>query len=203
MRNISHWTPRYIFNRINLAIYQKQNPDHPWLTRDTIIILKSFLKKSDLGLEWGSGRSTAWFSSRVKKLVSVEDNPEWYCLVTEKLKKINSNNVEYHLMTERDTYVGIINKFQNNSLNFALVDGSHRSSCAVSVVEKIKLGGAIIIDNVNRFLPSNSYSPNSRTHETGVISEEWQNFLDLVKDWRIIWTSNGVCDTALFIKTVI
>ena len=203
MRNISHWTPRYIFDRIQLALYEKQNPNQPWLTRDAISILKSFLKKSDSGLEWGSGRSTVWFAARVQYLVSVEDNPEWYQTVTGKLKDLNLDNTDYHLLAEQDSYVGIVSKFQNNSLDFALVDGSHRDRCAVSVVEKIKFGGVVIVDNVNWYLPSNTYSPASRTFETGPASDEWQRFSDLVKDWRVIWTSNGVTDTAFFIKTTI
>lgn len=201
MRNISHWIPQYIFNRISLAIYEKQNPDYPWLTRDAIAILKSLLKKSDLGLEWGSGRSTAWFAARVQHLISAEDNPEWHQIVTEKLKKLDLNNTDYYLMTEPASYIDIVNKFQAYSLDFALVDGSYRDDCAIGVVEKIKLGGVIIIDNVNWYLPSESYSPNSRTYEIGAASEKWQKFLDLVKDWRVIWTSNGVTDTAFFIKT--
>ncbi len=122
MRKISHWTPRYISNRISLAIYEKQNPNQPWLTRSAISILSSYLQKSDVGLEWGSGRSTAWFATRIKYLVSVEDTPEWYQKVKGKLEKLQLDNVEYLLKDDEKSYVGVVDKFEDNSLDFFLVD---------------------------------------------------------------------------------
>ncbi|MEH1907098.1 MAG: hypothetical protein V7L05_25845 [Nostoc sp.] len=203
MRNISHLSPKYIYNRLCLAMYEKQNPDHPWLTKDAIAILDSFFKKTDIGLEWGSGRSTIWSASRVQHLVSMENNPDWHNTVKEKLSQKKLSNTDCYLETEKDSYVGVVDKFQDKSLDFSLVDGHlWRSTCAVRVVDKIKTGGAIIVDNVNWFLPSNSHSPNSRTYQTGPASDEWQQFLELVKNWRVIWTSNGVFDTAFFIKTL-
>lgn len=201
MREISHWTPRYIYNRIALATYEKQHPDHPWLTCSAISIISTYLKSSDVGLEWGSGRSTIWLATRIKSLVSVEDNSEWYQRVNNKLKKLTLNNVEYLLENEEMSYINVANKFTENSLDFILVDGQfHRSSCAVKAIEKLKIGGCIVLDNANRFLPCNSHSPNSRTYEAGPAFAEWQRFLDRVKNWRTIWTSNGVTDTAFLLE---
>jgi len=202
MRKISHWTPRYIYNRIVLALYEKQHPDSPWLTSSAVSILSTYLKNSDIGLEWGSGRSTVWFAERVKHLVSVEDNHEWYQRVKEKLDYLKLNNTKYLLSTDRESYIGAADQFQENSLDFVLVDGrDYRSTCAVKAVSKVRTGGVIVLDNANWFLPSSSHSPNSRTYEAGPASDEWQHFLELVNDWRRIWTSNGVSDTALFIKS--
>jgi hypothetical protein len=201
MRKISHWTPRYIYNRIALELYEKQHPDSPWLTSSAVSILSTYLKNSDIGLEWGSGRSTIWFAARIKHLVSVEDNHEWYQRVKEKLDYLKLNNTKYLLATDRESYIGAADQFQENSLDFVLVDGrDYRSTCAVKAVSKVRTGGIIVVDNANWFLPSSSHSPNSRTYETGPASDEWQHFLELVNDWRRIWTSNGVSDTALFIK---
>lgn len=202
MHKIDHWTPRYIYNRIALAIYEQQHPEHPWLTRAAISILSTYLRKSDVGLEWGSGRSTVWLARRMKHLVSVEDSPEWYEKIKTKLKSLSLDNVEYLFLTDQDAYVNVADRFQENSLDFALVDGHLcRSSCAVKAIGKIRTGGCLVLDNANWFLPSDSGSPNSKTHATGPASEEWQYFLDLVKNWRLIWTSNGVWDTAFFVKT--
>jgi hypothetical protein len=201
MRSIRHWTPRYIYNRVALSLYEKQHPDHPWLTHQAINILTTLLKKSDVGLEWGSGRSTIWFASRIQHLVSVEDNLQWYQKVKELLAAQGLSNVDYQLAQDRATYVGIVDRFADESLDFVLVDGqSHRSSCAVAIIKKIRVGGVLVLDNANWFLPCNSYAPNSRTVEMGPISTEWQHFLELVQNWRMIWTSNGVTDTAFFIK---
>jgi predicted RNA methylase len=201
VRKISHWTPRYIYNRIVLALYEKQHPDSPWLTSSAVSILSTYLKNSDIGLEWGSGRSTVWFAARIKHLVSVEDNPEWYQRIKKQLDHLKLNNTEYLFANDRESYIGAADQFQENSLDFVLVDGrDYRSTCAVKAVSKVRTGGIIVVDNANWFLPSSSHSPNSRTYETGPASDEWQHFLELVNDWRRIWTSNGVSDTALFIK---
>lgn len=192
MRNISHWTPRYIANRVAVGIYEKQHPNHPWITHSAISLLSTYLKKSDVGLEWGSGRSTVWFASQLKQLVSVEDNHKWYQKVNEKLEHLNLKNTEYILATDRESYTGAADKFQENSLYFVVVDGSYRSDCAIKAVSKIKNVGIIVLDNANWFLPSNSHSPNSKNYQTSSISDDWQHFLHLVKDWRILWTSNGV-----------
>jgi predicted O-methyltransferase YrrM len=134
--------------------------------------------------------------------VSVEDNPEWYQRVKEKLDYLKLNNTEYLLATDRESYIGAADQLQENSLDFVLVDGrDYRSTCAVKAVSKVRTGGIIVVDNANWFLPSSSHSPNSRTYEAGPASDEWQYFLELVNDWRRIWTSNGVWDTALFIKS--
>ena len=80
MRPFRHLTPRYIWNRTALIVYERANPGQPWLTPDMIKILDSWLCPADVGLEFGSGRSTSWFAARVKHLTSVEHNPEWYSL---------------------------------------------------------------------------------------------------------------------------
>ena len=96
MRSFRHWTPRYIFNRVSLFVTEKQHPDWPWLTSSSILILSSWLRNEDVGFEWGSGRSTLWFSQRVKKIISIENSREYYDKVTNSLRKANINNVEYH-----------------------------------------------------------------------------------------------------------
>jgi len=103
-----------------------------------------------------------------------------------------------------------INNFQDNTLDFVLIDGGPRNVCSNVVVKKIKLGGILVLDDANRFLPSDSKSPTSRNKIDGPrvsLSEErepglrWDDFLVKVHDWRCIWTSNGVKDTAIYIKT--
>ena len=201
MRKIRHWTPRYIFNRIALGIYERNNPNQPWLTRQAIDILSTYLRASDIGFEWGSGRSTTWISQRVQHLTSIESNIEWYNRVEQKAKDLNVSNLDYHLITKSEEYVNIINNLEDESLDFVLVDGSFsRDLCALRAINKMKPGGFIVLDNANRFLPCYSYAPASRTYQEGPKSEKWKIFLDQINGWRFIWTSNGISDTAFFFK---
>jgi hypothetical protein len=78
MRSFRHWTVQFICNRMTLWLYQRCHPDHPWLTRAANAILDSWLKPTDVGFEWGSGRSTIWFARRVHHLTSVEHDHRWW-----------------------------------------------------------------------------------------------------------------------------
>ena len=208
MRPWRHLTFIYIYNRVKEIIYQKKYSDHPWLTKSANLIIKSIIKKTDIGLEFGSGRSTIWFARHVSFLTSVENDKFWYEKVHQLILEKNINNINY-IYCEEDIeegegdipgYVQIIQTFSPNSLDFVLVDGIYRSYCALSVLNLIKPGGLLILDNANWYLPCDSKSPNSRTWEEGPASPEWAEFLRSVKDWRCIWTSSGVTDTALYLK---
>jgi hypothetical protein len=206
-RSIRHWNFRYLRNRFNLYFYEKNHAGYPWLTQQANMILASWLKKTDVGIEWGSGRSTVWFAKRVAKLTSVEHDAKWYNKVKTLLSEEKISNVNLHLYEtpkivdeKNNPYVDIVDDFPDNSLDFALVDDSFRSECAFKVLKKLKVGGILIIDNINLYLPSNTHSPCSRNDKTGPLSEQWVELANILSTWRRIWTSNGVFDTAIWIK---
>ena len=207
-RYILNYTPLYVFNRTKLFFYELRYPDHPWLTQQANAILSTLLKPADVELEWGSGRSTIWFSPRIKHLTSVEQDEAWYDVVSRKFKEANISNVNYLLCKveeepekpEKSSYVRVVNNFEKNDLDFVLVDGIYRDVCANAVLEKIRPGGIIVIDNANWYIPCDSISPSSRPKKSTPASEGWARSLDNVTDWRLIWTSNGVKDTAIWFK---
>ncbi|MCX7698095.1 MAG: class I SAM-dependent methyltransferase [Candidatus Goldbacteria bacterium] len=197
-KRFGHWTPRYIYNRIGLFINEKLHPDWPWLTKDAVLLLNQLLKNEDIGLEFGSGRSTIWFAKRIKKLISIEHDNNWFEFVKTKLKKENINNVDYYLKSETD-YLNILNNIDNNSIDFVLVDGLRRDEVSKLVLPKIKNGGILIIDNINWFIPSNSYSPSSKRNNN-FESEIWREVWLAIKNFRKVWTTNGVTDTLIVLK---
>lgn len=194
-----HWTPRYILDRVSLAVHERLNPGNPWLTRSAVQMLDSWLKAADVGLEFGSGRSTIWFASRVRNLISVEDDPKWFAIVKGRLHEQGLlHKVDYRLCEDPSAYAAVPGSLPERSLDFCLVDGSHRDRCALSSLPKLKCGGLLVVDNANWLLPSRSRSPGSRRNDCE--TEGWLQFTGLVSDWRCIWTSNGVSDTAFWIK---
>jgi hypothetical protein len=207
MRSFKHLTPRYIWNRLGLMAYEWANPDVPWLTPDIIKILDGWLLPKDVGLEFGSGRSTIWFAQRVGHLTSVEDNPEWYSIVKNRIQK-GYANVDYlfHQSSSSNAvnsgYVDVARQMRELSLDFCLVDGNLRDHCALSSLDKIRSGGILIIDNVERYMPrrQKSFSPNSRNINDGYETETWAQVGEQIKTWRCIWTTNGVSDTAFWVK---
>ena len=79
------------------------------------------------------------------------------------LQKKQCVNVTYHLLStgEKDNeeakspYVSIIDTFDDGSLDFCLVDGSHREFCALRVLEKILRGSKNIARPLNFFSKMN------------------------------------------------
>jgi predicted O-methyltransferase YrrM len=207
-RVFKHWTPHYLVNRTLEYFYRKIHPEYPWLTQTANQILSSYIHESDVGLEFGSGMSTLWLARRVGHLTSVEHDWRWYYKIKYKIEEKGLTNVRY-LFLEKDRpedrgdeakYVKVVRDFKQNSLDFSLVDGVYRDSCANTITEKLRHGGILIIDNANWFLPCKSGSPNSRKVSQGPATSKWAKFLKTVKNWRCIWTTNGVTDTAIYIK---
>jgi predicted O-methyltransferase YrrM len=207
-RPLRHLTPRYVYNRARQLQYERAHAEDPWLTPAAIALLGSLLRRADTGAEFGSGRSTIWFATRVAALTSVEHDERWYRAVAAKLKDRGLGNVDYKLVPgdqplERggdSRYARTALAFPDDSLDFALIDGHYRDYTAKFVLPKIKPGGVLIIDNANLCLPCQSKSPNSRTALLGPATAAWAEVWEELAGWRSIWTSSGVWDTAIFMK---
>jgi hypothetical protein len=213
MRPIQLLRPRYVADRVRLAVHQRLHPDAPWLTAEATQLLERWLRPSHVGIEWGSGRSTRWFARRVGRLVSVEHHPGWHTTVSAQLAADGVTNVDYRLLPcepERvetpewiaamfaSAYVRAVDAFGPRSVDFALVDGMYRSACALAVLPKLRPGALLIVDNVNWFLPSASRAPSSRAAADSPLSPTWEEFAQAVAGWDVQWTQNGVADTAIW-----
>ena len=95
-RRLNHISFRYVHNRLRVKLEELKHPEHPWLTKDAIKLLEDLICPNDIGIEFGSGRSTLWFAERLKHLTSVEDNEVWYSKVT---KQIKTSNLSDKLIT--------------------------------------------------------------------------------------------------------
>lgn len=199
---------RHLISHLVNYWYRRRHPDYPWLSRSANSLVESLIKKSDVVLEFGSGGSTIWFAKRVSALHTVEHNPDWYHSVSRGLVRDGLRNVTC-LLVEKDVteergqdaaYVRTTEKFASNCFDVVLVDGAYRDRCAMASLKLLKPGGLLIVDDCHWFLPSNSSSPNARTFAHGPASSTWQDFICAVSDWRCIWTSDGIHDTALYFK---
>jgi predicted O-methyltransferase YrrM len=209
MRSFRHWTPTYIRDRVAVMRYQRTNPEAPWLTREMTDLVGAWLKPGYVGLEFGSGRSTLWFAARVGRLTSVEHDAAWHATISARLSAGRLTDiVDYRLCddgvddTNATRYAAVAGEFPAESLDFVLVDGMCRDHCALASVPLVKRGGWLIVDNVNWYVPrtDKSRAPNSRALTDGYATGEWQQFHERVAQWKSIWTSDGVTDTAAWIK---
>jgi predicted O-methyltransferase YrrM len=207
MRPIRHLTPRYVVDRLAEIRYQRKFPDAPWLTPAANAFLASFLTVADVGFELGSGRSTLWLARRTAHVTSVEGNPAWFERVKGLVAQAGITNVEQHLLlgTEDDaesraTYSTFIAQREDACLDYALVDGLHRAECTLGLLPKLRPGGVLVIDNVNRYLPCASRAPQSRGPHQGPLTPAWMAADRALASWRRFWTTSGITDTAIFFK---
>jgi predicted O-methyltransferase YrrM len=201
-RRVSHLTPQYAISLARVRAFELAHPDAPWLTPQCVAILESTLRPTDRGLEYGSGRSTRWFAQRIAHLVSVETDPGWYHKTRQLLVAAGViDRVDYRFASadDRAACVGTVDDLADSSLDFALVDGAYRDGVALRAVEVLRPGALLVLDNANRYLPAphGSQSPLSTNLP---VSADWARFAEVVHDWRVIWTSSGVTDTAIWIR---
>lgn len=135
----------------------------PWYTYPSIHFLEQKLHKELSVLEYGSGHSTIWFSRRVKNIISVEHNLNWYNFLKNKLNL--RPNVEYLLKNlGSGDYQNEVLNYQNK-FDIIVIDGRQRVQCILNSLGALKENGVIILDNSERtryeeghnFLISNGY----------------------------------------------
>lgn len=195
MSSFRHRTPRYLGDRMALAWYEHRHPQAPWLTREAVRFLDSWLRPSDRCFEWGAGRSTRWIGERVARLRSIEHDQGWFEEVRSATFDLPGVTVEL-VAPDRDAYVGPI--WEEHAPDLVLIDGLHRDHAALASVDRVRAGGLLVLDNAERYLPSASRSPEAIGNPHA--SECWREFDERTRGWRRYWTCNGVFDTAVFFR---
>lgn len=186
-------------------LFKLFNPMTAWTSPASVVIFRKLLAREMLGVEFGSGKSTTFFAKHLGKLVSIEHHEGWYNKVAEWLKERECSNVEYRLVAPdknpakrfpeevkaafpqnfapRPGYVAYVSellKFEDESIDFLLVDGRARTECALTGIKKLKPGGMLVLDNAER----ERYKP---VHEA-------------VHAWPAVFTTTGLTDTVIWFK---
>lgn len=119
----------------------------PWFSYPFIDFLTPRLTKDLVLFEFGSGSSTSFFAERVKQVISIEHNKEWYEIVY----KTKPNNVEL-ILTDSDSVDDYLNYFNNlnDKLDMVIVDGLHRNDCLINAFEKLSENGVVVLDDSER-----------------------------------------------------
>lgn len=207
-RSFAHWTPRYVMDRAMQMLWMRRNPEAPWLSRQAVQFLAQWLSSGDQAIEWGSGRSTVWLARRVGHLVSMEHDPEWFGNVSVTLRRQNLTNVDYHLTeltgeTTKDAEnysLRVLEDIADGSIDFVLVDGIFRDRCAMTILDKLRPGGLLVVDDAHRYLPSNSRSQFAIPTGGCCASEQWEQFLAATRKWHQVWFSDGIYHDAFYFK---
>lgn len=155
--------PGAFLGRLQAEVYKRRHPEEPWISHHAVKFCQQALRSNMRGLEWGSGRSTAWYAKRLGSLCSVEHNQDWHRIVTVKLREQGAANVDYRFVplehSEREPalawypqaprYVSVADDFADESLDFVVVDGHYRQACVRAALGKLRSGGLLLVDNSN------------------------------------------------------
>jgi predicted O-methyltransferase YrrM len=196
MKKIWRLYPNYLIARVKNYLYFKKNQNLPWMTKDANDFLIKNLKKDMVLLEFGSGRSTQFYAKCVKKVYSREHHKKWFERVSKQLEDFK--NVEYSFYRSLESY-STISTIDNESLDIIIIDGKNRVNCLLNSVEKLKIGGIIVLDNAERYLIYPTSSPAKYVRNKR--DSKWETVENILCErfWRYD-TTDGVSDTIFFFK---
>ncbi|HCY74985.1 MAG TPA: FkbM family methyltransferase [Ignavibacteriales bacterium] len=130
----------------NRSIDKNRRPI-PWFSYPFIDFLTPRLAKDLVLFEFGSGSSTSFFAERVKQVISIEHNKEWFEIVN----KTKPNNAKL-ILTDSDSIDDYLNYLNNlkEKVDVVIVDGLHRNECLTYALEKLSENGVIVLDDSER-----------------------------------------------------
>jgi SAM-dependent methyltransferase len=203
-RHVIHLTPRYVARRLRTIAFHKLHPGRPWLNPAAVRIVERELGPTDVGIEWGSGRSTLWLARTTAFVNSIESDRSWHDRVAADLRRNGVGNARLELVeaVEGDPerlrdYVDALPDLERGSLTYAFVDGIFRESCVLRAVDLLAPGGLLILDNANWWIPHDTDAPFSASTPATPLAGE---MVAALADWPLRWTSDGITDTAIWRK---
>ncbi len=119
----------------------------PWYTYPAIEYLSSFDFKGCDVFEFGSGNSSLFWASKARSVCSVEDNQEWFKVISQKRR--NNQIIIHH--SDKTGYVKALSE-QGKLFEIIVIDGSWRKQCADEAPKYLKEGGMIVLDNSDRMI---------------------------------------------------
>ena len=119
----------------------------PWITYPAIEFIKRRIQPSMSVFEYGSGGSTIWWANRVREVISVEHDRDWFEKVRESLGSratISQIDLEYG-----GAYAKEIQKYESR-FDIVVIDGRDRANCLKNCLPALKPSGVVILDNSER-----------------------------------------------------
>lgn len=201
---------RNVVDRARLAAARRRNgiEGQPWITAESRRMLESMVLPSDRVVEFGAGGSTEWFAGLAAEVYSVDAFRHWHDVLAARLAAAGTKNVHLTLAdaeelglesaAHREAYVHAHPELGEGSVDVVFIDGEYRDDASLRGLGMLRSGGLFVVDNVNTYLPSTA--SRSPWKVARPVSPGWQAVADAVAGWRHHWTTNGVWDTALWIK---
>lgn len=210
--NLRRFHPPYLWRHLVQRAFQRAHPETPVFVANAVVLLNAWLRPTDRGFEWGSGRSTTWLAKRLAHLISVEHDPAWHARVQAGLAARGlAEKVDYRLVVAPGeqlaepvgrAYAAVIEEVPDASLDFVLIDGQMRLRCIEKAIDKVKPMGLLVLDGANRYVP-NVFEDGFTTigvQRTEPLNDDWRAVLARLADWRWIHTTDGLWDTRMWVR---
>lgn len=141
----------------------------PWLRPMVTEFLESVILRSGMAVfEWGMGNSTIWMSHRVRHVISVEHDKDWFSKIPgrKNIKRIliqpqrgiigaDPSDPKAYFSDDKHwrdhnfrRYASVIDDL--GPFDVIFVDGRARPSCLVHGHRRLKPGGFLVLDDANR-----------------------------------------------------
>lgn len=125
----------------------------PWYTYPAIEYLSQFDYSTKQVFEFGTGNSSMYWAKRAKKVISIEDKPEWYKKFA---AEFAAPNWQMRYCDEKQGYEDTI-LADGEKYDVIVIDGKRRAECADNAVKALASGGMIILDDSDRVNTSLEY----------------------------------------------
>jgi precorrin-6B methylase 2 len=129
------------------SIDKNKNPIPWWSYSFNDFFIPKLNKNLEI-FEYGSGNSTIFLSKRVKSIISIEHNKEYYEYVKQQID--NNVNLKYIPL---DKYNGEYSKIvlkEQKFFDVIIIDGRDRINCLKNSIQKLKDNGVLILDDSQR-----------------------------------------------------
>lgn len=131
----------------------KEGSPLPWYTYPAIEYLSQFDYGDKKVFEYGCGYSSQFWARRAQKVISIEDNNEYFARWQQEFEE---SNLDIRWRDENETYEKAI--FEEDCFfDVIVIDGKRRAECAEAAIEKLALDGMIILDDSDRINTSREY----------------------------------------------
>ena len=150
----------------------------PWVTYAAINFLSRSLTEQMRVFEWGVGGSTIFFAQRAAELVSVEHDCKWAEDIQRLMESIRYRSWNLFVVQPNGScptgkadpadprsyasfaeaysgrsfreYASVIDGFPDEYFDIVFVDGRARPSCVMHAIPKIRTGGYLFVDDMER-----------------------------------------------------
>lgn len=192
----------------------------PWYTYPAIEYLSQFDYSQKKIFEFGCGNSSLFWARRAEKVVSIEDNLQWF----EKWQgEFREENLDVRWRDEGEGYYNAIFE-DGQQYDVIVIDGKRRADCARCAVRALAPGGLIILDDSDRINTSQEYKDAvAALREAGLLQVDFYGFCPMncytkatslffsrdfdfvsrhdvqpVNGWGNLWSMNRLARKSLF-----